>query len=242
LRTLLIVAALALISTSAHAKVHELKFGGRLMRIEIPKNCKKISCINVAEKEKSGKRRKGEKVSAARAAPVGVAAPTTALAAGPQDSAKAANPVASSAVATNPRTEPQAENHPDDRKPIARLSLPSSDEAKPTGRATEPKAEAVKAAEPSPLGVWVTEKGEGRVRVVECGEDLCGHTEGKPHEKILFNMRPGQKNRWNGKIHDVRSGRMYTSHMSLKSANALRVEGCAFGGLFCGGQTWTRAQ
>jgi uncharacterized protein (DUF2147 family) len=35
---------------------------------------------------------------------------------------------------------------------------------------------------------------------------------------------------------------MYTSHMSVKSANALRVEGCAFGGLFCGGQTWMRAQ
>jgi uncharacterized protein (DUF2147 family) len=238
LRTLLIAAALALISTSAHAKVHELKFGGRLMRIEIPKNCKKISCINVAEKEKSGKRRKGEKVSAA---PLGAADPAAALAAGPQDSAKAANPAASSVVATNPRTEPQAENRPDDRKPIARLSLPSSDEAKPTGRATEPQAEALKAAEPSPLGVWVTEKGEGRVRVVECGEALCGHTEGKPHEKILINMRPGQKNRWNGKIHDVRGGRMYTSHMSLKSANALRVEGCAFGGLFCGGQTWTRA-
>jgi hypothetical protein len=173
LRTLLVAAALALISTSAHAKVHELKFGGRLMRIEIPKNCKKISCINVAEKEKSGKRRKGEKVSAAPAAPVDVAAPAAALAAGPQDSTKAANPVASS-LATRPRTEPQAENHPDDRKPIARLSLPSSDEAKPTGRATEPQAEAVKAAEPSPLGVWITEKGEGRVRVVECGEALCG--------------------------------------------------------------------
>jgi uncharacterized protein (DUF2147 family) len=30
--------------------------------------------------------------------------------------------------------------------------------------------------------------------------------------------------------------------MSLKNADALRIEGCAFGGLFCGSQTWTRAQ
>jgi uncharacterized protein (DUF2147 family) len=29
--------------------------------------------------------------------------------------------------------------------------------------------------------------------------------------------------------------------MSLKSADTLRVQGCAFGGMVCGGQTWTRA-
>ena len=44
------------------------------------------------------------------------------------------------------------------------------------------------------------------------------------------------------KIQDVRSGSIYASHMSLKGDNKLRVEGCAFGGLFCGGQTWTRIQ
>jgi len=26
----------------------------------------------------------------------------------------------------------------------------------------------------------------------------------------------------------------------MKGANRLRVQGCAFGGLFCGGQTWNR--
>ena len=104
--------------------------------------------------------------------------------------------------------------------------------------ATEP----IKSAEPSPVGVWSTEKNEGKVRIIECGDSLCGHTEGKPNEKILINMQSTQKNRWNGKIHDVRSGGTYTSNMSMKGANALRVEGCAFGGLFCGGQTWTRIE
>jgi uncharacterized protein (DUF2147 family) len=26
----------------------------------------------------------------------------------------------------------------------------------------------------------------------------------------------------------------------MKSSNLLKVQGCAFGGLFCGGQTWKR--
>ena len=128
------------------------------------------------------------------------------------------------------------------RKPLARLSLPAAEEPKPAARPVEPEAEPVKAAEPSPVGVWATEKNEGKVRIVECGSALCGHTDGKPSEKVLINMQPGAKNRWNGKIHDIRSGSTYTSHMSLKTENKLRVEGCAFGGLFCGGQTWTRIQ
>jgi uncharacterized protein (DUF2147 family) len=26
----------------------------------------------------------------------------------------------------------------------------------------------------------------------------------------------------------------------MKGTDTLRVQGCAFGGMFCGGQTWTR--
>jgi uncharacterized protein (DUF2147 family) len=106
----------------------------------------------------------------------------------------------------------------------------------------EPKTEPAKAVEPSPIGLWLTEKGEGRVRIEPCGQALCGHTDGKPNENILINMRLTQKNRWNGKINDLRAGGTYLAQMSLKNADALRIEGCAFGGLFCGSQTWTRAQ
>jgi len=35
-------------------------------------------------------------------------------------------------------------------------------------------------------------------------------------------------------------GRNYDSTIAMKGANALRVQGCAFGGMFCGGQTWKR--
>jgi uncharacterized protein (DUF2147 family) len=52
-------------------------------------------------------------------------------------------------------------------------------------------------------------------------------------------MRP-QNSKWVGLIHDPKSGRNYDSTIAMKDPNTLRVQGCAFGGLFCGGQTWKR--
>ena len=58
-------------------------------------------------------------------------------------------------------------------------------------------------------------------------------------EKILINMK-AQASKWTGTIHDPDSGRNYDSTIAMKGSNALRVQGCAFGGMFCGGQTWSR--
>jgi hypothetical protein len=50
MKKLIAFAVLALIgATTAEAKVHELRFGGRTARIEVPTGCKKISCIRVNE-------------------------------------------------------------------------------------------------------------------------------------------------------------------------------------------------
>src|SRR5262245_4110045 len=247
MRKFIVIAILALIGSTAaaEAKVHQFKFGGRVVRFEVPKNCKKISCIKGNVKERASSRADRDETfsaPAAVAAPA-VAAPAVAapaVAAVVADTPRVAAPVA---PVLAPAPAPQANTQPDEHKTLARLSLPApADEARPVARAVEPMAEPVQPAEPSPLGVWSTEKGEGKVRIIECGTALCGHTDGKPNEKVLINMQPGAKNRWNGKIHDIRSGSTYMSHMSLKGANALRVEGCAFGGLFCGGQTWARVQ
>jgi uncharacterized protein (DUF2147 family) len=69
-------------------------------------------------------------------------------------------------------------------------------------------------------------------------ENLCGYAV-KTGEKILINMKPTDA-KWTGQIHDPDSGRNYDSTIALKGANTLRVQGCAFGGMFCGGQTWNR--
>ena len=76
------------------------------------------------------------------------------------------------------------------------------------------------------------------VRIEPCGQNLCGFAVNSG-EKILINMKPSAR-KWTGRIHDPDSGRNYDSTIAMKGPNALKVQGCAFGGLFCGGQTWTR--
>jgi uncharacterized protein (DUF2147 family) len=113
----------------------------------------------------------------------------------------------------------------------------------------------------SPIGEWITEGGEGRVRIIPCGQALCGVVAGgNPNDTdrhnpdpakrnrpmdgmtVLIDMKPAKNNHWEGQIYNAKDGRTYASNISLKNADVLRVEGCVFGGLFCGGQNWTRAK
>jgi len=95
----------------------------------------------------------------------------------------------------------------------------------------------------SPLGVWLTEEKEGKVRIEQCGSNLCGYSVDKKSNQngvqVLINMKPGS-DKWSGRIFDPNSGSSYDSTIALKGTDTLRVQGCAFGGMFCGGQTWTR--
>jgi Uncharacterized protein conserved in bacteria (DUF2147) len=105
-----------------------------------------------------------------------------------------------------------------------------------------PAAAAVRDAN-SPLGVWLTEEKEGKVRIEQCGANLCGYSvDAKSNlngEQVLINMRPNKDAKWSGRILDPNTGSTYDSTIALKG-DVLRVQGCAFGGMFCGGQTWTR--
>ena len=96
----------------------------------------------------------------------------------------------------------------------------------------------------SPLGVWLTEEKEGKVRIEQCGANLCGYSvdakSNQNGEQVLINMKPGKDLKWSGRILDPNTGSTYDSTIALKGTDTLRVQGCAFGGMFCGGQTWTR--
>jgi uncharacterized protein (DUF2147 family) len=96
----------------------------------------------------------------------------------------------------------------------------------------------------SPLGVWLTEEKEGKVRIEQCGSNLCGYSvdskSNQNGEQVLINMKPGKDQKWSGRILDPNSGSAYDSTIAMKGTDRLRVQGCAFGGMFCGGQTWTR--
>ncbi len=96
----------------------------------------------------------------------------------------------------------------------------------------------------TPLGVWLTEEKEGKVRIEQCGANLCGYSVNEKSdqngEKILINMKPVSGEKWSGKIFDPKSGSTYDLTIAMKGSDGLRVQGCAFGGMFCGGQSWSR--
>jgi uncharacterized protein (DUF2147 family) len=96
----------------------------------------------------------------------------------------------------------------------------------------------------SPLGLWLTEEKEGRVRIEQCGASLCGYSvdarSNQNGEQVLINMKPGKDSKWSGRILDPSTGSTYDSTIAMKGTDSLQVQGCAMGGMFCGGQTWTR--
>ena len=111
--------------------------------------------------------------------------------------------------------------------------------------AIAPAPAAAPARDPnSPLGVWLTEEKEGKVRIEQCGNNLCGYSvdskSNQNGEQVLINMKPAKDQKWSGRILDPNTGSTYDSTIALKGTDRLRVQGCAFGGMFCGGQTWTR--
>src|SRR5262249_14017196 len=128
---------------------------------------------------------------------------------------------------------------------VAALPPPPPPAAAPAQRPAAPAPTAAALRDPnSPVGIWLTEEKEGKVRIEQCGGNLCGYSvdakSNQNGEQVLINMRPGKDQKWSGRILDPNTGSTYDSTIALKGPDTLRVQGCAFGGMFCGGQTWTR--
>ena len=238
MKKLYILAALLMATTSAHAGGITLQINGERVRVEAPRNCSGISCIKITSPGYTGTlgnvdlkgmgKSKGDDdvVTTAPAAPP---APAPAQATAPQPPAPAATAVtpapAQTTVAARTEAAPPAPPPP---APVAAAPAP----------APAPVAAAAASDPNSPVGIWATEENKGNVRIEECGANLCGYSV-NTGARILINMKP-QGSKWTGRIHDPESGRNYDSTIALKSTDTLKVQGCAFGGMFCGGQTWKR--
>jgi uncharacterized protein (DUF2147 family) len=239
--------ALLLATTSAQAGSGiSFQIDGQRVRIESPRGCNSLSCITINAPGYKGKlgnidlngfgsKDKDDDVSPpstttttapATTAPVAAApvAPVAAAPAAPAQSYVAPPPPVQSAIAPAPVSSDVTPAP----APVAAAPAP----------APAPVAAAPVVAANSPLGVWATEENKGNVRIEQCGENLCGYAV-KTNERILINMKPSD-NKWTGRIHDPDSGRNYDSTIAMRGPNGLRVQGCAFGGMFCGGQTWKR--
>ena len=228
-----ILLALLMTSTAAHAgNSVSFEINGHRIHIEAPRNCDSLSCLQISapglstsdfgfKTGKSPGTRDDDDVAPRSDAPAQKAA------AAPQAPAPAASvPPAPTALASTAPTPSVS----DDVAPAAVTA------ASP---ANQPAVAAAPVQAPTtPLGVWATEENKGLVRVEQCGQNLCGYAV-KTGEKILIDMKPSNA-KWTGQIHDPDSGKNYDSNIAMKGPNALRVQGCAFGGMFCGGQTWSR--
>jgi uncharacterized protein (DUF2147 family) len=116
-----------------------------------------------------------------------------------------------------------------------------------------------------PTGVWLTQAGDARVRVSQCGGGICGvivglrdpndPATGKPQVDdknpnpalknrpmiglpLFSGMHPAGPNKWSGQIYNADDGSTYASSVSVTGPDTLRVEGCV--GALCGGENWSR--
>ncbi len=116
-----------------------------------------------------------------------------------------------------------------------------------------------------PVGVWLTEKGDARIKITKCGGGICGvvvglkdpidHATGQPQVddknpnpslrtrpvigiSLFVGMRPSAPGKWSGQIYNADDGGTYVSYVTFSGGDALRVEGCV--GMICGGETWSR--
>ena len=245
MKKLLVAAALLMATTAAHAgNSISFEIDGQKIHIVAPKGCDQLSCIQIKAPGLSGsgfglknfKSGNDDSDVAQRSDPPAPAPAPTVAAGLPQPSAPSTSAaVAPSAPAPAARDEIITTTQPSSSSTAA--SAPAAPAA-PVQAAASPVAAAPVQAPTTPVGVWATEENKGNVRIETCGQNLCGYSV-PSNEKILINMRP-QDSRWTGHIHDPDSGRTYDSTIAMKGANTLRVQGCAFGGMFCGGQTWKR--
>jgi uncharacterized protein (DUF2147 family) len=118
-----------------------------------------------------------------------------------------------------------------------------------------------------PAGMWLTQGGNSRIRVADCGGALCGTIvwlkepndpdTGKPKTdknnsdaskrsrpligvQIVLGMKPAGADKWSGQVYNAEDGKTYSGNLTFSGGNSLQLQGCALGGLVCKGQTWTK--
>ncbi|WP_407154083.1 DUF2147 domain-containing protein [Bradyrhizobium sp. STM 3557] len=264
MKTLFAVAVLLLASSAARAQ-YQFEYNGQTIRIDPDRGTVSIPGVydNTGERAKRPRRMQDtarkqpprEARSDNRQKLPLQAAPADAAAAPPAPSTalpSAGAAAAAAPVAPDQPSTPPAPQRLQESAPASSVAPLSAARPAPAQAATAPALPAPPspdvappARDPnSPVGIWLTEEKEGKIRIEPCGSNLCGYAvdakSNENREQILINMRPGQNKVWSGRIFDPDSGSTYDSTIALKGSDSLRVQGCALGGMFCGGQTWTR--
>ena len=111
-----------------------------------------------------------------------------------------------------------------------------------------------------PIGEWLVANGDARIKIEPCPNGLWGviswtrepgidinNPDPAKRERpmvgvpILRAMKPVNPNKWEGEVYNAQNGKMYSANIALLSDDVLKIQGCVLGGIFCGGENWTRA-
>ncbi len=251
-------AALLLASPAAQAQ-YQFDYGGRTIRIDPDRGTVSIPGVY----DNTGRRKRNRdsdharkpapdqaKVDPQTTPPVPADQPPAAAVAPANIAPVPADTTTAAPAASTPTAPTQQDAAPaTPAPPPVVATAPAAAPAAPTPPAPAQQQQAAippaaTASSNSPLGLWLTEEKEGRVRIEQCGANLCGYSvdtkSNQNGEQVLISMKPGKDAKWSGRIFDPNSGSTYDSTIAMKGSDSLRVQGCAFGGMFCGGQTWTR--
>jgi uncharacterized protein (DUF2147 family) len=261
MKKLLAIAALLLASTAAQAQ-YSFEYGGRTIRVDPDRGTVSIPGVYDNSGRRTKRSRNDQDSDRPRKnAPQQAKVDPQAPAAAPADQVPAptsGTPEPSSATANlapsdpAPTAQPQATAAPQAQqdpvpaaKPAPAPTVAAAPVAAPVQKQQTPApTTAASQSATSPLGLWMTEEKEGKVRIEQCGVNLCGYSvdakSNQNGEQVLINMKPGKDSKWSGRILDPNTGSTYDSTIALKGSDSLRVQGCAFSGMFCGGQTWSR--
>jgi uncharacterized protein (DUF2147 family) len=116
-----------------------------------------------------------------------------------------------------------------------------------------------------PTGLWLTDNGDSKIKIVNCGPAICGtvawlkdpNDNGKPKVDknnadaaqrtrpiigvpILLSMKPDGADKWSGQLYNAEDGKTYSGNVTLVGANSLKLQGCI--AVFCKTKSWTRTQ
>jgi uncharacterized protein (DUF2147 family) len=119
----------------------------------------------------------------------------------------------------------------------------------------------------NPVGTWLTGDKKGKVKIVNCGDAICGtlvwlqepndpethqpktdkhnadaSKQGRPllGIPIVLSMKPSGAEVWEGQVYNAEDGGTYSGSFTMTGANSAALKGCVMGGLICKSQTWTR--
>jgi uncharacterized protein (DUF2147 family) len=116
-----------------------------------------------------------------------------------------------------------------------------------------------------PTGMWLSQDGDVKIKVSNCGGDICGHiawlkepndTNGKPKvdinnadaskrgrpimgSAVILPMKADGADKWSGQVYNAEDGKTYSGSFALAGATKADLKGCV--AIICKTKTWTRS-